>query len=319
MNDVAERPRAGLVLGSRFRLDKRIGEGGFGDVWRATDLTLDTAVAVKTLSPRLHLSDGQAHVARLLNEATLARRVDCPHVVSVLECARSLELGPYLVMGLARGVDLFQYLTRFGPMAPTTTASVIAQLCVALEALHDVSVVHMDVKPGNIVLCSLPGQLHATLIDFGVACDSADVGRTGLAGTPAYMSPERLLDLPRESVHADLWSLAVVAYQCLTGRVPFDDSALGTLCLAIDEGSFVRPRAIRGELSRKLDAWCVKALARRPADRFASALEMREALIEASGPFELVHRVRRVSGDWPTVCTGGRYTKFQEALACPFT
>jgi serine/threonine protein kinase len=185
--------RPGDVIGGRLRLDDRLGEGAVGDVWRATHLVGDGPVAVKLLSSRLYPSRSAHHVARFLDEATIASRVKCPHVVKVMECGLSLEAGPYIVMELVEGPDLCEHLNRIGSMTVRETATVVAQLCVALEALHGANVFHRDVKPENIVLSAREDDACPVLIDFGIALDGQEAARgtqAAFLGTPPYMSPE---------------------------------------------------------------------------------------------------------------------------------
>jgi serine/threonine protein kinase len=284
--------REGRVIDGRLRLQERLGEGAAGNIWRATQLDLGLPVAIKFLAPRLRGRGKEIHVAQLLNEAELAKRVDCKHLVRVMAYALSLDMGPYIVMELLEGLDLFEHVARSGPLTSHQTASIVAQLCVALEALHGADVIHRDVKPENIVLANQGGHLCAKLIDFGVArdCRAAenDVGvPSGASGTPAYMSPERLAGSPGVEPQADLWSLAVVAYQCLVGRMPFDDKTIGATCLAVHRATIVPPSACRTDVSPRLDGWFRRSFAREPSERFTSALEMREAFIAACSPLPL--------------------------------
>jgi serine/threonine protein kinase len=290
--------RPGRVIGGRLRLDERLGEGAIGDVWRATHLESDSPVAVKLLSSRLQQSRIERHVARFLGEATLTGHVDCPHVVKVIECGLCIEAGPYIVMELVEGADLFAHLDRFGQMPVHEMATVVAHVCVALEALHDSHVFHRDVKPENIVLATRQDVPCAVLVDFGIALDGRAAAvelEAGLVGTPAYMSPERLGGAPLSHAQADLWSLAVVAYQCLVGRLPFDDTTLGTLSVSLTKGEFLRPASVRADVPEGLDGWFARALAYDPSSRFTGARDMRESLIDACAPFDLEPATGRVS------------------------
>jgi serine/threonine-protein kinase len=280
--------REGDVIHGRFRLDRRRGRGAVGEVWRATNLDSATPVALKLPNARWRSDKG--YVARFMREAALARRVDSIHVVRVLECALSLDVGPYIVMELIEGVDLFDHIARWGPLPMADMAAIVAQLCVALQALHQARVFHRDVKAENIVLTTRGVRCCATLIDFGIARDARDAGETSsdeLAGTPAYMSPERLAGTLGADAHADLWSVAVVAYQCLTAGMPFDDRTVATVCVAVNRGTFVAPGDLRDDVPPALDEWFRRAFARLPSERFTSASEMRESLIEACSPLPL--------------------------------
>jgi serine/threonine protein kinase len=283
------RLREGCIIDGRILLEERLGEGSVGDVWRARHLELGSTVAVKLLAPRFLTGPSkERHVEAFLREASLPGRVDCPYVVHVMECRFSLELGPYIVMEMLEGLDLFEHLARRGTLEIGQAADLLAQLCVALEALHGADVFHRDIKPENVVVSLRSGRLCATLVDFSVARDGrapADEGQGSTAGTPAYLSPERVRGSCRGDAQSDLWALAVVAYQCLVGRVPFDDRTFGTLREALDGGTFAPPSAFRPDVSARIDAWFRRAFSRSPSERFPSAPEMREAIIDSCSPF----------------------------------
>jgi serine/threonine-protein kinase len=235
----------GFVIDGRLRLEERLGEGAVGEVWRAMDLELGSHVAVKRLAPRLQRCESREnHVASFFREAALARRVDCPHSVRVMECASSPDLGPYIVMEMLDGLDLFEHLARSGTLEIAETAAIVAQLCLALDALHAADVFHRDVKPENVVMTTRLGRPCATLIDFSIAREGSSASEEleeGIFGTPAYLSPERLSGSSPGRAQADLWALAVLAYQCLVGKVPFDDKSVATICVAVNRGTFTPP------------------------------------------------------------------------------
>lgn len=281
----------GFVIDGRLRLEERLGEGATGEVWRATHVEHQSHVAVKLLAPRLLGSESRGkHLASFLREAALAQRVDCPHAVRVIECDSSPDLGPYIVMEMLDGLDLFEHLARSGTLEIAETATIVAQLCLALEALHEADVFHRDVKPENVVMTTRRGRPCAKLIDFSIARDGSSRSEEledGIFGTPAYLSPERLDGSSPGRAQADLWALAVLAYQCLVGKVPFDDKSLATVCVAVNRATFAPPSAFVAHVSPGLDAWFRRAFARTQSDRFVSATEMREALIVAWSPFPL--------------------------------
>jgi len=153
--------------------------------------------------------------------------------------------------------------------------------------VHAAGVFHRDVKPENIVLASRDGRACATLIDFGIARDGAGgdpAAGAGMSGTPGYMSPERVAGSAPVDAQVDLWSLAVVAYQCLVGRLPFDDSTPDAFLAAVDGQAFAPPSTLRSDVGGTLDGWFQRSFARAPAERFASAGQMREAFIDACSP-----------------------------------
>ena len=290
MTSVQAEHRAGQLIGGRVRLEERLGEGAVGDVWRATHLERTADVAVKLLAPRFRNTPAEsAHIASFLREASLARRVDSPHVVRVTECAFSPEAGPYIVMEMLVGSDLFEHIARAGTLEIAEAAVIVVQLCEALEALHAADVFHRDVKPENVVLTQHRGRVCAKLIDFGIARDGRDPAEVeeGIYGTPAYLSPERIHGSSSGREAADLWALAVVAYQCIVGKVPFDDRTLGTVTLAIHRAAFRPPSDFLADSPPQLDDWFRRAFALDPSERFQTAMEMREALVDAWSPFPL--------------------------------
>ena len=282
--------RAGQLIGGRVRLEERLGEGAAGEVWRATHLERTADVAVKLLAPRFrHTAAESGHVASFLREARLARRVDSAHVVRVMDCAFSPEVGPYIVMELLVGPDLFEHIARTGTLELAETAVIVMQLCEALEALHAADVFHRDVKPENVVLTRRRGGTCAKLIDFGIARDARAPLELeeGIFGTPAYLSPERIHGSSSGREAADLWALAVLAYQCIVGKVPFDDRTLGTVSMAIHRASFRPPSVFLADSTPDLDGWFRRAFAPKPSERFQTAMEMRDALVDAWSPFPL--------------------------------
>jgi serine/threonine-protein kinase len=273
-------------------LDRPVGEGAVGQVWRARHLFLNVPVAVKILSDRWR--DDEAMKASLLREAESAARIDSDHVVRVVDCGISSDFGLYVVMELVDGFDLAGLLSRRGPLSVSDAILVAGQLCLALEAIHRAGLVHRDVKPENVMVGRRHGRLCVKLADFGVAKNHHETPDDGvepaprkpaqrLYGTPTYMSPEQLWGLTA-AARDDLWSIAVVVYQCLVGRPPFDDSTYEMLCLSTARGVFVPPTAVRSEVPEPLDRWFRTAFACDPGDRFVTALGMRQALAAVSAP-----------------------------------
>lgn len=219
------------VLASRYRLDSRIASGGMGEVWRGVDLVLDRPVAVKVL--HAEYARQAETLARFRAEARHAANLSHPAIAQVYDFGEGTPPGApgaspdkpaFLVMELIDGPPLTQLIAR-GPLEPVTVLDVVAQVASGLAVAHAAGVVHRDIKPGNL-LVDRDGTIKIT--DFGVAyaLGSAPLTRTGmLIGTPGYLAPERV------SGHAagpasDLYSLGVVAYECLTGSLPFTGTAM---------------------------------------------------------------------------------------------
>jgi serine/threonine-protein kinase len=206
------------LLGGRYRLDELIAAGGMGEVWRATDLILQRAVAVKLLRPEyVHYEDG---LARFRAEARHGSAVSHPCIAQVYDYGEDDPRGqPYLVMELVDGPSLARLLTH-GPLSVARTLWIVAQAARGLAAAHAAGLVHRDIKPGNLLVSR---QGHVKITDFGIShvAGSEPVTQTGsMICTPAYLAPERAAGASATPA-ADLYSLGVVAYHCLAGRLPF--------------------------------------------------------------------------------------------------
>jgi serine/threonine-protein kinase len=215
-----------VVLQDRYRLDARIAVGGVGEVWRSTDLALDRRVAIKLLRPE-QASD-EVGITRFRAEAHHAGCLSHPNIARVYDYCEARPPDPgYLVMEFVGGPSLARMLDS-GPLDPAQTMDVIAQVARGLAAAHGAGVVHRDVKPGNL-LTGADGMVKIT--DFGIAqaLGSEPVTRTGgLIGTPAYLAPERGAGCAATPA-ADLYALGVVAYHCLSGRLPFEGEPLAVV------------------------------------------------------------------------------------------
>jgi eukaryotic-like serine/threonine-protein kinase len=210
--------RASYVLADRYRLDDRIAAGGMGEVWRAVDLVLGRPVAVKLL--REDYSQHPETLERFRGEARHTAAVSHPGIARMYDYGEpSPGQPPFLVMELVEGSPLTRLLER-GPLVPARTMDIVAQAAAGLDAAHAAGLVHRDIKPGNL-LVSPDGTVKIT--DFGIAyaAGSAPLTRTGaLIGTPAYLAPERV-NGSSAGPASDLYSLGIVAYECLTGAQPF--------------------------------------------------------------------------------------------------
>jgi eukaryotic-like serine/threonine-protein kinase len=232
-------PIQGQIVADRYRLFSLCGRGGMGSVWRASDLLEGRECAVKILHRTA--PERMSHLAgRFLREAKVATAIDSPNAVRVLDYGVDGEL-PFIVMELLEGETLAATLRRSGRMTAAETFTIVDQVAKALARAHEIGVVHRDLKPANIFLSqSSDGTPVAKVLDFGIAkivdeeTISRDLTETGaLLGTPHYMSPEQIDGARYVDLRADLWSLAVIAFECLTGRRPFQGDGLRSLFLAI--------------------------------------------------------------------------------------
>jgi serine/threonine-protein kinase len=284
---------AGQVVGDTV-LVRKIREGGMGSIWLADDRKLQRKVAVKLLSKE-RLSSQEA-TDRFFLEASIVSRVKNAHVPEVFDYGFTADRTPYLVLTLLEGADLNHWLAESGPLSLRETAALVGQVSSALSAAHSLGVIHRDVTASNIIMTprrdGTSGDFHAYLIDFGIAkwkqTDKAPMlthpGMT--VGTPSYMSPEQLMGSRELDERTDVWSLAIVAYLCLTGRLPFSGASFRELCLAIYSGSYDAPSHVRDGIPREVDVWFETALAGEPAERFSSVAVMSEAFKLATGQLD---------------------------------
>jgi serine/threonine-protein kinase len=288
-----------------------VGVGGMGRVYCAEQVALGRTVAVKVVHP--HLADDELAAARFLNEARTASRLSHPNSVAIFDFGRTEQGQPYIVMEYLRGRDLGHVADDEGPLPLPRIVDVLRQTLAALEEAHALGIVHRDLKPDNVVLEPLRSGLDfVKVVDFGLAklledTPSAQGGervgaltRPGLVcGTPEYMSPEQGRGDTLDG-RSDLYSVGVVLFELLTGRVPFaGDSATKTLLLHLNEAP---PDPRNTNPDRLIPAVFVeltlRALAKAREDRWQSAAEFAAALVDA-----LVSVEGRVSQPAPTTAT----------------
>lgn len=259
----------------RYIFGECLGAGAMGEVFAAFDRERGIDVAVKRLLPELARSF--AFVKRFGQEAAISQRMLSPHVVNVLGVAVTRDNVPCIVYERLYGETLEERILRDGPLSPVDAVAVITQIGRALTRAHQVGIVHRDVKPGNIFLTRNPdGRLHAKLIDFGIAESANEDGELeccDLSGTPDYLSPEQLLGSRRPDPRDDVYALAVVAFECVVGRVPFTGELDELVAYAAD-GDVPSVRESRPDLRSAADAWFRRALHRCQGRRFSTAKEL---------------------------------------------
>ena len=261
----------GQVLASRYHLTERIAAGGMGEVWRAHDATLDRDVAVKVLRP--DGSDDAAFVERFHAEARHSGGLSHPNIGTVHDFGDDSGTA-YLVMELLEGEPLSTIIRERAPLPQEEVRDILVQTARALQAAHEAGVVHRDVKPANIVVNA---DGYAKLTDFGIAraLNEAPMTQTGeVLGTPHYLSPEQAQGEPAGPL-SDVYALAVVGYEMLTGRRPFSGDTMVTTALA--HVSQPAPQ-LSDEIGEPLRTTVMAALAKDPAKRPPSAAEFAEAL-----------------------------------------
>ena len=268
-----------LVFGRRYRATEKIGSGGMADVYKAVDDVLGRTVAVKVL--HAHYATDAAFVARFRQEAQAAANLSHPNIVNIYDWGRDDEVY-YIVMEYVRGTDLKELVTEKGPLDAFKAADYCAQVCSALSVAHGYDIIHRDIKPHNIVLTP-DGQIK--VMDFGIArAGNSTMTQTGsVLGTAHYVSPEQAQGRTL-GAQSDLYSLGVVLYELVTGRVPFDgDSAVAVALKQVNDEP-VPPREIDPDIPPSVEAVIARAMQKSPADRYSSAEEMRRDLLRvASG------------------------------------
>jgi len=273
----------GVVVANRYRLVRQLGVGGMGTVWLAEDLHLDSRCALKLIDDDKAQSN-EVRV-RFAREAKVAAQLRGAHVVDVFEHGE-YEGTPFIAMEYLEGEDLGTRLDREEVLTAPATYRVAAHVARALARAHAFGIVHRDLKPENVFLVQGDDGEVAKVVDFGIAKHDAyslrdKTTKTGsFLGTPYYVSPEQARGKPTDH-RSDLWSLAVIVFQCMTGRPPFESEALGELMGLILYEDLPKPSAVRPGLTPAFDAWWEKAAKRDREERFQSAKEFSDALAEA--------------------------------------
>jgi serine/threonine-protein kinase len=254
-----------------------------GTVWLAHHEALDAPCAVKFVAGNLE-ADAEA-LARFEREAKAAARIRSPHVVQIFDYGE-WDGKHYIAMEYLEGEDLGERLERLGRLTPRQTYEVVEQVCRALTKAHDAGIVHRDLKPDNIYLVKEKHGDHVKVLDFGIAKAAVVSGsktKTGaMLGTPYYMSPEQIDGLASIDHRSDLWSLAVITFECLVGRMPFNHEALSQLITKIIHEELPVPSE-QTSVPEGFDAWWRIAASRDPDDRFQDADAFLQALGEALG------------------------------------
>lgn len=273
----------GTVIHGRYRLDSVLGRGGMGSVWRAEHLQLRSPVAIKVLDSGI--SHNEVTSARFMREAQSAALLRSPHVVQVLDFG--VEDGTaFIAMELLQGESLAARIKRLKQLPAEDVIRLLTQVLRAVAKAHEAGIIHRDLKPDNIFICADDPEI-AKVLDFGVAkVTGGDLsGAAGtqpgvMIGTPYYMSPEQMKATGIDP-RSDLWSIAVIAYECLVGARPFTGEELGELVLAICTGATPIPSQ-NAAVPPGFDEWFVKGTQRDRERRFSSAREMADELINLS-------------------------------------
>jgi serine/threonine-protein kinase len=280
MSDSEQGSRVGSQIGP-YKLRRLLGKGGMGEVYEAEDTVKDRIVALKLLPESA--STDPVFRKRLQREAHAAGRLQEPHVVPIHDYG---EVDGFLFvdMRMIDGTDLRKVLKGFGPMTPARSVAIVRQIASALDAAHEAGIIHRDVKPENIILNR---EDFAYLVDFGIANAVTDEKLTQLGtavGTYAYMAPERFTS-DDVTYRADVYALACVLHECLTGAQPYSGDSVGTIITAHLMNPTPRPSVQRPGIPSKFDEVIARGMAKKPEDRYASAGDLAAAATDA-----LTHR-----------------------------
>jgi serine/threonine protein kinase len=284
--------REGTVVGGRYRLTRQVGEGGMATVWKAEHLALHSPVALK------FLHTGGKHSSelteRFLREARAAASVRHRNVIEVTDFGLTDDGKPFMVLEYLHGQSLAQLMEHNPALDPTEAVRIVSLTLRGLAAVHDAGIVHRDLKPENLFLVSDADGSFPKLLDFGVSRRvglASDITQEGaLIGTPDYMSPEQARGDRDIDLRTDVYSMGVILYETITGRLPFEAERMGDLIRKITSGE--RPPTVaelRPDLPPELSAVVERAMAPDREARFSDARQMRYALIDASETYGFRH------------------------------
>jgi len=287
------------ALAGRYRIERGIGSGGMATVYLARDLKHDRDVALKVFRPELAALLG---VNRFLNEIRISAQLDHPHILTLIDSGSADGL-LYYVMPFVRGESLRDKLKRDRQLGTDEALDIARQVIAALDYAHRQGIVHRDIKPENILI----HEGEAVLADFGIATAVKEAGGTRLTesgvslGTPQYMSPEQATgDRPLDA-RSDVYSIAAVLYEMLAGEPPHNGASVQAVIAKLLTERPTRLRVLRDTVPEGIDAAVAKALAKLPADRYASAGDFARALATPGVPQRTSARSRR----WLPIAIGG--------------
>ncbi len=280
----------GALLDGRYRIERKVGEGGMSFVYLATDVQSQQPCAIKVLSGAL--SHDVNAMARLKREASLGMRLAHPNVCHILRMGETPEGRVYVVMPFVDGEILSERTHRTGHLELEETVPLVQDIAAGLHVAHELTIIHRDLKPENIMICRRPGGTeYAVVMDFGLAkerragAELQKLTATGIImGTPEFMSPEQLRGNPLDA-RTDIYALALVIYEALTGRLPFQGRTQQETMIARLRGDPVPLRRMNPDMKfpEAVELVLIKALARNPDDRYQSALEFADAFTRAAG------------------------------------
>jgi len=282
-----EDPLLGRVLSERYRILRKLGEGGMGVVYLAEHVVIEKKLALKVLFP--DLTRRADLVQRFMQEAKSASRIGHENVIDITDFGQSPEGYVFIAMEYLSGQDLGQVLKAAGSLSWERAQPIVVQIVKALRAAHERGIIHRDMKPENIFVTPRDdGREFVKVLDFGIAKvmgldeDVPRLTRTGMIfGTPEYMSPEQAQGQPVDH-RVDIYAVGCIMFHILTGRVPFKaDSFMGILSKHMMEAP-ESPRALNPAIDPAIEAVILRAMQKDPAKRFQSMRELLQALLPAA-------------------------------------
>jgi hypothetical protein len=287
MSATADDP--GLEVGSTFcgyTITRRLGAGAFGAVYEAVRQPLNKRVALKVLHGDLTHEPGM--LERFLREAQIVAQVEHPNIVSVFDVSAK-GAQPYIAMELLEGRSLADRIDHGGTIAIPEAVDTLLPVLSAMATVHERGIVHRDLKPDNIFLARQPtGGVAPKLLDFGIAkvrnAGRALTATRAIMGTPNYMSPEQAQESRSVDGQSDQWALAVILFECLIGRCPIQGESLLAVLTAITSEPAPRLRAYAPAMPEALEAILLRAMEKRPGDRFPSVRDFGAALLPFASP-----------------------------------
>jgi serine/threonine-protein kinase len=283
MSGVLPLPKPGDVLGGRYVVRERIGQGGMGIVYRAEQPALSRTVAIKLLHP--DLATDEIFTRRFMDEARAAGRVRHGGTVNIIDCDVTADGAPFIVMEHVAGRPLGKLLAEQEvPLPLPRVLAIVDQILRSLEAAHAAGVIHADVKSDNFLIDVKPEGDKVTMIDFGLAMiDGAWINSGFVSGTPEYMAPELIQGNP-PTIASDLYGAGVILYEMLTGAAPFTGASSQEILSRQLEDEVIPPslRQPDRDIPSVLDRIVLRALDKDPAARFASATELAAVLRDAA-------------------------------------
>jgi serine/threonine-protein kinase len=289
----------GRILDGRFRIVETIGQGGMGAVYKAVHTQMDRICAIKLLTPVA--TDMESAIARFRREARMSSRIESPNAVTIYDFGEAEPGLLYLAMEYIDGESLAQVLTREGSLSLERAVKITTQIASALASAHALGIVHRDLKPANIMLTRKQGESELVkVLDFGIAKTVADeteenLTQTGfLLGTPTYMSPEQVLGESLDS-RSDVYSLAIIVYQMLSGFLPFEGDNLRTLMMRRVNGEPRPLRDVAPFLSEAISRVVMSGLERESERRIGKVQNFAASLSAAAAGRE------NTLGDLPTI------------------